>query len=80
MVTQNRMHLEHQSSALRLLVTTAKIVSIKTDLKSARITYPSSKCLQRFSDSCSLVLHLTHSNRNTTFLVVLAFLWKTGLV
>ena len=41
---------------------------------------PSSKCLQRFSGICDLVLHSLHSRRSTTFLVVLALLWNTGLV
>ena len=44
------------------------------------VTYPSSKCLQRFRGSCFFCLHTLHSNRRTIFLVVLAFLWKTGLV
>lgn len=44
------------------------------------VTYPSSKCLHRFSANCVLVLHATHSNRSTIFLVVLAFLWNTGFV
>jgi len=43
-------------------------------------TYPNSKCLQRLSESCALVLHDVHSNRSTTFFVVLAFLWNTGFV
>lgn len=30
--------------------------------------------------TCALVLQAVHSNRSTTFLVVLALLWKTGLV
>jgi hypothetical protein len=45
-----------------------------------RITYPSSKCLHRFSATCALVLQLTHSSRNTIFLVVLAFFLNTGFV
>ena len=43
-------------------------------------THPSSKCLQRFNASWALVLQAVHSSRSTTFFVVLAFLWKTGLV
>lgn len=43
-------------------------------------THPSSKCLHRFSGSCFFALHAEHSSRRTIFLVVLAFLWKTGLV
>lgn len=77
------MRLEHQSSTLRLLVTTVDAVSLCTresPKDEAGATYPSSKCLQRFRASCILVLQDTHSRRNTTFLVVLAFLWKTGLV
>lgn len=41
---------------------------------------PSSKCLQRLRAICILYLQTVHSSRRTTFLVVLAFLWKTGLV
>lgn len=41
---------------------------------------PNSKCLHRLSAICILYLHDTHSSLSTTFFVVLAFLWKTGLV
>merc|ERR1719171_1862155 len=41
---------------------------------------PSSKCLVRLMGFMRLALHLVHSNFSTIFLVVLAFLWKTGLV
>merc|ERR1719480_557146 len=41
---------------------------------------PSSKCLVRLIGFIRLALHLVHSNLSTIFLVVLAFLWKTGLV
>jgi len=76
-------HLEHQSSTLRLLITTVQYCQQKhlgVEMRFRARTYPSSKCLQRFSASWHLALHLTHSNRNTIFFVVLAFLWKTGFV
>lgn len=41
---------------------------------------PSSKCLHLLITSWCLCLQPEHSRRSTTFLVVLAFLWKTGLV
>ena len=41
---------------------------------------PSSKCLVRLMAFWHLVLHFLHSKRRVIFLVVLAFLWKTGLV
>lgn len=65
--------LEHQSSTLGLLVTTAQLLAKETDQNDVQ-TYPSSKCLQRLSASCALVLHEVHSNRSTTFFVVFAFL------
>jgi hypothetical protein len=34
----------------------------------------------RSMHTCALVLQAVHSRRRTTFLVVLALLWKTGLV
>jgi hypothetical protein len=73
--------LEDESSTLGLLVTTDIIVlaSVASSML-FNMTYPSSKCLQRLSDSCALVLHCVHSSLSTTFLVVLAFLWKTGFV
>jgi hypothetical protein len=83
-------HLEDKSSTLGLLVTTVEdVVSETVPVCAAQdrscgkckgMTYPSSKCLQRLSASCALVLHEVHSNLRTTFLVVLAFLWNTGLV
>jgi len=45
-----------------------------------RRTYPSSKCLHRFNANCAFVLQDVHSSLNTTFFVVLAFLWNTGFV
>ena len=76
--------LENKSSTLCLLVTTVErkvwlVVNLIFDNNKSK-TYPNSKCLQRFNESCAFVLHCVHSNLNTTFLVVLAFLWKTGLV
>merc|ERR1719476_1324952 len=41
---------------------------------------PSSKCFVLLMGFMRLALHLVHSNFNTIFLVVLAFLWNTGLV
>lgn len=72
--------LEYQRRTLSLLVTTVKHSSAMGRPGCQSCTYPSSKCLQRLSDSCALVLHCVHSNRSTTFLVVLAFLWNTGFV
>lgn len=72
--------LENQSSTLGLLVTTVECISISLNHTDTAKTYPNSKCLQRFRASCFLVLQAVHSRRRTTFLVVLAFLWKTGLV
>ena len=72
-------HLEDKRSTLRLLVTTVELSAFVPLLISAS-SYPSSKCLHRFSDSCAFVLHDVHSNLNTTFFVVLAFLWNTGFV
>jgi hypothetical protein len=71
--------LEHQGGSLGLLISAVSIISVWF-CSAGMSTYPSSKCLHRFSDNCDLVLHLTHSKRSTTFLVVLAFLWKTGFV
>lgn len=80
-MTEYEKCLEHQSRTLRLLVTTvAEVSPVLPTRDIAGETYPSSKCLHRFSASCSLVLQLTHSNLNTTFFVVLAFLWNTGFV
>jgi hypothetical protein len=83
-------HLEDKSSTLGLLVTTvedvvsdaipANTAQGRSSVEGKGMTYPSSKCLQRLSASCALVLHEVHSNLRTTFLVVLAFLWNTGLV
>lgn len=41
---------------------------------------PNSKCLQRLRAMWDLYLQAVHSRRRTTFLVVFAFLWKTGFV
>merc|ERR1719226_282145 len=41
---------------------------------------PSSKCFVRLIGFMRFALHLLHSNFSTIFFVVLAFLWKTGLV
>jgi hypothetical protein len=72
-------HLEHQRSTLGLLVTTMRLLA--SPLRNHAVwTYPSSKCLHRFSANCDFVLHTVHSNLNTTFFVVLAFLWNTGFV
>jgi hypothetical protein len=35
---------------------------------------------QKMGRTCALVLQAVHSRRSTTFLVVFALLWKTGLV
>jgi len=76
--------LEDKGGTLGLLVTT--IVENISDRcltgYTARLgsPYPSSKCLHRLRGSCFLALHPLHSRRNTTFFVVLAFLWKTGFV
>ena len=81
-VVASAAHLEHQRSTLGLLVTTipslalAPICPPNPESK----TYPSSKCLHLFNANCALVLHAVHSSLNTTFFVVLAFLWKTGFV
>jgi len=75
----NRSPLEHQGGSLGLLVSAITMISVWFCVAGTS-TYPSSKCLHRFSDNWDLVLHLMHSKRSTTFLVVLAFLWKTGLV
>jgi hypothetical protein len=74
-----REHLEYQRRTLGLLVTTI-ILLARPLLKSRKSKYPSSKCLHRFNASCAFVLHAVHSNLNTTFFVVLAFLWNTGFV
>jgi hypothetical protein len=75
-------HLEHQRSTLGLLITTVKSLapSSSPSRMSRGVTYPSSKCLHRFNASCAFVLQAVHSNLNTTFFVVFAFLWKTGFV
>lgn len=75
-------HLEYQRSTLSLLITTIKLLApcFPTRTVQERGTYPSSKCLQRFNANCAFVLHDVHSSLRTTFFVVLAFLWKTGLV
>ena len=84
-------HLEYQRSTLGLLVTTISpevsnlsqhtpSFSPSSNLHQTRMTYPSSKCLHRFNANCAFVLQDVHSNLNTTFFVVLAFLWNTGLV
>lgn len=73
--------LEHQSRTLRLLVpTVSQLLASSHHGRCVGFTYPSSKCLHRFSASCAFVLQLVHSNRSTTFFVVFAFLWKTGFV
>ena len=73
--------LEHQRSALRLLIsTTDHELAYCTLVEWKGTTYPSSKCLQRLSANCALVLQTVHSSLKTTFFVVLAFLWKTGFV
>lgn len=77
--------LENEGGTLGLLVTT------ELDCKKGRVGVSScrvnqwqaiqySQCLQRFKAICILYLQTVHSRRRTTFLVVLAFLWKTGLV
>jgi len=71
---------EDQCSTLRFLVTTMRLSVFCTMLQVNFITYPSSKCLQRLRASCAFVLHVVHSNRNTIFFVVFAFLWNTGFV
>jgi hypothetical protein len=78
---RGREHLKHKSGTLGLLVTTVMRSASRSELKlMGGMPYPNSKCLQRFNANCALVLQLVHSSLNTTFLVVLAFLWKTGLV
>ena len=74
--------LEHQCSTLGLLVTTIPSLALTPiySLNPESETYPSSKCLHLFNANCALVLHAVHSSLNTTFFVVLAFLWKTGFV
>lgn len=73
--------LEHQRSAFRLLIsTTDHELAYCTLVEWEGTTYPSSKCLQRLSANCALVLQTVHSSLKTTFFVVLAFLWKTGFV
>merc|ERR1719171_2902022 len=44
------------------------------------VSVPSSKCFVRLIGFIRLALHFVHSNFSTIFLVVFAFLWKTGLV
>lgn len=75
-------HLEHQRSTLGLLVTTIPSLALALICppNPESGTYPSSKCLHLFNANCALVLHAVHSSLNTTFFVVLAFLWKTGFV
>jgi len=76
--------LENKGGTLGLLVTTVgeSIINTCCCRRPCMLveTYPSSKCLQRLRASCALVLHDVHSSLRTTFLVVFAFLWKTGLV
>jgi hypothetical protein len=69
-------HLEHQRSTLGFLVTTITLLAslVSKNCTGRRISYPSSKCLHRFNANCAFVLHAVHSNLNTTFFVVLAFL------
>lgn len=72
---------ESKSCALCLLVTAefkaiGRIRTRNSESKNDGNTY----CLQRFKGSCILYLHAVHSSRSTTFFVVFAFLWKTGLV
>jgi len=76
---RGREHLKDERGALGLLVTAVGLSADRSSVVGRR-PYPNSKCLQRFNDNCALVLQLVHSSLNTTFLVVLAFLWKTGLV
>jgi hypothetical protein len=78
-IVVNAAHLEYQRSTLGFLVTTTQPLA-SFPLKALNRTYPSSKCLHRFSANCAFVLHAVHSNLNTTFFVVLAFLWNTGFV
>lgn len=59
--------LKHKRRALGLLVTTALLLAT-ADVASdggKRATYPSSKCLVRFSGSCFFALHDVHSRRST---------------
>lgn len=72
-------HLEDKRSTLCLLVTTVELSACGL-LLMFNYPYPNSKCLHRFSDNCAFVLQLVHSNLNTTFFVVFAFLWNTGFV
>merc|ERR1719386_694868 len=44
------------------------------------LSVPSSKCLVRLIGFIRFALHFVHSNFNTIFFVVFAFLWKTGFV
>mmetsp|Transcript_20435 Transcript_20435/g.46895 ORF Transcript_20435/g.46895 Transcript_20435/m.46895 type:complete len:149 (+) Transcript_20435:122-568(+) len=44
------------------------------------LSVPNSKCFVRLIGFIRFALHFEHSNFNTIFLVVLAFLWKIGLV
>lgn len=79
------MHLKDKSGTLGLLVTTKEretsvSVPFLTPIAGKIAAYPSSKCLHLFRASWALVLQTVHSSLNTTFLVVFAFLWKTGLV
>ena len=73
-------HLEHQRSTLGLLVATIESLATLSHHPELQVAYPSSKCLHRFNASCAFVLQDVHSNLNTTFLVVFAFLWNTGFV
>jgi hypothetical protein len=77
---QKKSNLEHQSRTLGLFITTIAYVNPCSLTSFINETYPNSKCLHRFNANCALVLHALHSNLSTTFFVVLAFLWKTGLV
>ena len=73
---------ELERSTLRLLLTTkleARRI-INTKILASDIEGKYTHCLQRFKESCILYLQTVHSRRRTTFLVVFAFLWKTGLV
>lgn len=68
----------HPCATVSLVHSTGSVPSPHS--KRRRTTYPSSKCLHRFSANCAFVLHTVHSSLNTTFFVVFAFLWNTGFV
>ena len=72
--------LEDQSRPFRLLISPRASFSLEQVSKGDFMAYPSSKCLHRLSASWAFVLQAVHSNLSTIFLVVFAFLWKTGLV